>query len=70
MKSDANNTLITVKDNGKGFEATQPRAVSETGGQGLFSLVDRAESIGGSLDIMSAPGQGTSITLMLPSGDP
>jgi signal transduction histidine kinase len=51
----------TITDNGVGFDlaAAQP---SPGRGFGLPSMRQRAESVGGSLDITSAPGQGTTVT--------
>lgn len=57
---------VSVSDTGQGFDTTQSRKVRADGGQGLFGLTDRAESIGGHLDISSTPGKGTTLTLTLP----
>ena len=57
---------VTVHDDGRGFDAAAPRAVHGDGGQGLFSLSDRAESIGGHIQMNSTPGAGTTLTLTLP----
>lgn len=51
---------LTVKDNGRGFDA---RAESE--GQGLSSITERAKSLGGQIEITSAPGEGTTVILCL-----
>jgi ligand-binding sensor domain-containing protein/signal transduction histidine kinase len=52
---------VTVSDNGRGFD---PSAAAE--GQGLRNMLRRCGSLGGSLDVMSRPGTGTSVTLTLP----
>ncbi|MCU1450268.1 MAG: putative two-component histidine kinase, partial [Acidimicrobiales bacterium] len=39
-------------------------------GSGLVGLRDRVEAIGGTLDIVSGPGQGTSLVAMFPVGGP
>ncbi|CAN0603311.1 unnamed protein product, partial [Ectocarpus sp. 12 AP-2014] len=57
---------VSVTDQGLGFETTQTREIRDDGGQGLFGLINRAESIGGQLNITSAPGRGTTLTLTLP----
>lgn len=57
---------ISVVDKGRGFETAQPREVRPDGGQGLFGLADRAESIGGSLAVTSTVGEGTTLSLTLP----
>ena len=62
------NTAVSfvVRDKGKGFDAALPREVRPDGGQGLFGLIDRAESIGGSVDIQSDAKSGSTIILNLP----
>ncbi|MEZ5913905.1 MAG: sensor histidine kinase [Paracoccaceae bacterium] len=57
---------VEVSDNGKGFAPETPRLVGDTGGQGLMSLRDRAETLNGQVSIRSRPGQGTAIELTLP----
>ncbi|MEZ5776942.1 MAG: ATP-binding protein [Paracoccaceae bacterium] len=66
VRNDAAAISILVKDEGQGFDYNLPRQVRHDGGQGLFGLADRAESIGGQVQITSAPGKGTSVTLTLP----
>ncbi len=56
---------VSVRDDGVGFDPNQSRIVHGDGGQGLGGLADRAEGIGGALDIRSAPGNGTTLTLTL-----
>ena len=51
-----------VRDDGVGFE---PDAA--TGGSGLQGMADRLDSVGGTLEIASAPGEGTRITGRLPA---
>jgi two-component system NarL family sensor kinase len=53
---------IEVVDDGKGFDTTQ-----KSGGSGIYNLSKRMEMIGGRFTIVSSPGQGTVITLKLPS---
>ncbi len=57
---------VTVSDTGRGFDRTAALRLRQDGGQGLLGLVDRAESLGGTIEIDSAPGQGARITLTLP----
>jgi signal transduction histidine kinase len=62
--SDAGGTLtIEISDTGPGF-LSRPDAPRK--GFGLRGLRERAESIGGWLDVSSAPGKGTTITLSAP----
>jgi signal transduction histidine kinase len=51
----------TVRDDGTGFDPTL-----ETEGFGLVGMHERAELLGGSLAIESAPGEGASVTVRLP----
>jgi len=55
---------VRVSDEGRGF-ATALLGHSK-GGLGLLSLRERASYIGGRLDIDSAPGHGTRLTLIVP----
>ena len=53
--------VFSVTDDGRGFDpATTPP------GSGLQNMADRLEALGGSLDIESAPGRGTSVTGRIP----
>ncbi|MCU1606983.1 MAG: Two component signal transduction histidine kinase [Modestobacter sp.] len=52
---------VHVEDDGVGFDP------AETAGVGLVGLRDRAEQVGGSVDIASAPGQGTWVTVRVPA---
>jgi signal transduction histidine kinase len=59
--------VAVVRDHGPGFD---PAAVSSAGGRqvGLGLLRERARLAGGSLDVASHPGMGTTLTLRLPLG--
>ncbi len=57
---------VTVRDRGAGFDPSEAARVRPDGGQGLTGLRDRAESIGGHIEIVTGPGQGTTISLHLP----
>jgi signal transduction histidine kinase len=52
---------FTIADDGRGFD---PRAARL--GSGLQGMRDRVEALGGSLEIESAPGSGTSVTGRVP----
>ena len=53
-----------VEDDGVGFDATRP-ADSYLGLQGME---ERAELVGGTVRVMSAPGSGTTVVLEVPLG--
>lgn len=55
--------LVNIHDNGKGF--VESEIVS---GNGLYNMRKRAEELGGSLEIQSEEGSGTSILLIWPIG--
>jgi PAS domain S-box-containing protein len=50
--------LLSIRDDGVGG--------ADPGGSGLVGLTDRIEALGGTMDIESAPGGGTSLTVTLP----
>jgi signal transduction histidine kinase len=56
---------LSVADNGRGFE--QDEAFSEVGGHfGLLGMRERAERLGGELQLHSEPGQGTEVEVTVP----
>jgi signal transduction histidine kinase len=55
---------VVIEDRGIGFEPSYFE--SKTDGFGLFSVKRRLESLGGSMDVVSAPGAGTRVTLRAP----
>jgi signal transduction histidine kinase len=55
--------LLEVADDGRGFDATAP---SDLRRWGLVTMRERAEAIGGSLRIDSAPGRGTRVIVEAP----
>jgi signal transduction histidine kinase len=59
---DGGRLRITVADNGRGFEPT----LVPTDRYGLRSMAERAELVGASLGIESAPSDGTRVTLDVP----
>lgn len=56
----------TVEDTGSGFDpASRPRAEFPQFGLGIMK--ERAESVGGSIDIDTEPGRGTRVNIRIPS---
>jgi two-component system sensor histidine kinase UhpB len=51
-----------VVDNGRGFDMSK-----QTSSSGLKNMHSRAATLNGTLDIYSAPGKGTAVTLRLPT---
>jgi signal transduction histidine kinase len=59
--------VAQVADNGKGFDVkAMERSYRTRGSMGMINLKERAELVEGTLNIESAPGQGTRITLLIP----
>jgi signal transduction histidine kinase len=65
------NLLISIKDDGQGFDPCRYRMSEPTAdrGMGLSALELRSRMIGADLKISSQPGQGTEIKLFVPSKD-
>ena len=58
---------LSVRDDGDGFDVENPPAVSNDGMRfGIPGMRDRAEVIGGNLQIISEPGSGTTVTVQVP----
>jgi signal transduction histidine kinase len=54
---------VSVSDNGKGFETSR---VADPHAVGLIGMQERARLIGGKLDVRSAPGAGTTVSVAVP----
>jgi signal transduction histidine kinase len=52
--------LLTIEDDGRGIPSQRPRGV------GLFSMPERAQELGGTLEVESQQGAGTRVTARLP----
>jgi signal transduction histidine kinase len=52
---------LSIADDGRGFDASTARR-----GVGLLSMRRRAETLGGTFDLATAPGDGTRVTLEVP----
>jgi signal transduction histidine kinase len=63
LSAEPGHAVLVVEDDGRGFDVSgRPGA----GHFGLANLHDRATSVGGELEIASAPGRGTRIIVRLP----
>ena len=54
--------VLEIEDDGRGFVRD-----STAGGWGLRNLDERAAAMGGSLEVASVPGEGTAVTLRIPT---
>jgi PAS domain S-box-containing protein len=62
---------VTVSDSGQGFDARiLDPAAGQAIGSGLLSIRERLLAIGGSLEVESAPGAGSRLTLTFPPAPP
>jgi PAS domain S-box-containing protein len=63
LKESAGQLVMEIKDNGQGMTAER---ISNSKSLGLLGMKERALILGGELQIASAPGQGTAVTVRVP----
>jgi len=66
LNRDGDQIQLQVADHGVGFDPAQP----STSGFGLFGIRERVELLGGHVEVDSAPGRGTRVTLTVPLAEP
>ena len=64
--SDSNQLCLSISDDGVGF-VPGPGEESQASGFGMKTMRERAETLGGSLRVISAPGKGTTIEVTIPT---
>jgi signal transduction histidine kinase len=57
--------VLTVEDNGRGLESSE-KPPGWAGGNGIPGMRRRAESLGGSMQLTSHPGQGCTVEFRIP----
>ncbi|MFN7948648.1 MAG: CheR family methyltransferase [Blastocatellia bacterium] len=62
LESRDNHAVLIIEDNGIGFDPQQP----QERGLGLIGMRERAAIVGGTIEIESAPGRGTTIFIKVP----
>ena len=63
----AGGVVVSVRDDGCGFDPGQLGPVDQAGHFGLRQIRERILDLGGTLDIHSAVGQGTQLVITLPT---
>ncbi len=59
--------ILVIRDNGVGYEPAKQKTLRKgSRGIGLLSMTERVASFGGTVDVASAPGKGTSIRAEIP----
>lgn len=58
--------VLDIADDGRGFTPTEQPAASDRRGHGLPAIRARAQQLGGTLTIESAPGEGTVLSVAIP----
>jgi signal transduction histidine kinase len=63
----SNTILITIEDNGAGFDTAEAERTGGHRGLGLIGIRERASQLRGTVRLESAPGRGTRLTVELPA---
>jgi len=67
LRFEADDLCLKVRDNGKGFDLSRALIGSRSGEPlGLSGMKDRAETLGGTMNIETVEGAGTTVDLTLP----
>ena len=64
LKEDSNQCILSITDDGVGFDPKRQR------GMGLLGMQERVTQLGGRFAVESSPGNGTAIRVELPLGQP
>ncbi len=68
LESTPDRFTVTIADNGTGFDPSRPVAPNRR--LGLVAMRDRAELLGGNLQVFSEPGHGVRVVLTAPTHKP
>lgn len=58
--------VLDIRDDGRGFDPAAPPAPGSLGGFGLAGMRARAARLAGAVEVESAPGEGTAISVRVP----
>jgi signal transduction histidine kinase len=67
LKFNQGKVILSIQDNGVGFNSSEE--LRPPRGWGIAGMRERAESVGGSLRVHSAPGKGTLVEAVVPLPD-
>ncbi|MEO5876363.1 MAG: ATP-binding protein [Streptosporangiaceae bacterium] len=67
LRAEADAIVLTVKDDGSGFEASELSALARNGHYGLVGLHERTRRAGGRVEVVGVPGTGTTVIARFPS---
>jgi ligand-binding sensor domain-containing protein/signal transduction histidine kinase len=68
LKFDARSVKLSVRDDGRGFEINNGGSASD-GHFGIIGMRERAEEMGGTMAVVSGPGEGTEVVVGVPLED-
>jgi PAS domain S-box-containing protein len=68
LERDGDTFRLRVSDDGAGFDLDQLTREDSASGFGLFSVRERLAALSGTMDLDTAPGAGTRVTLTVPVG--
>jgi signal transduction histidine kinase len=66
LRQDAGRVVMIIEDDGVGFDPGNPSFKTGERHLGLISMRERAEMLGGTLDVYTGPGEGTSVQVSIP----
>jgi signal transduction histidine kinase/ligand-binding sensor domain-containing protein len=69
VKRTADQLLLTIRDNGRGFTPGTAKSESERGGFGITGMAERARALGGELTVQAAPARGTVVSVRIQLGE-
>jgi signal transduction histidine kinase len=65
VKRTADQVLLTIRDNGRGFTPGTSKSESDRGGFGVTGMAERARALGGEFTVQAAPGRGAVVSVRI-----
>ena len=65
-RTDQHESVLVIEDNGRGFNVEELSGATSEGHWGLLTMQERAWAVRGSVNVFSAPGQGTRVVSEVP----